>query len=119
MMKNMRVPPGLWELIVSKNPTDYTDDDYDNYARLILKTNTLHRDNNPDNNYPKSSKGQKWKRILKTIWDNRREELFLMESQKEKKEYEETFLDPGKYYYPKRVARGYEGKGVVFFIGRS
>ena len=56
---------GLWELIVSKNPTDYTDDDYDIYARLILKTNTLHRDNNPDSNYPKSSKGQKWKRILK------------------------------------------------------
>ena len=65
--------PGLWELIVSKNPTDYTDDDYDNYARLMLKTNTLHRDNNPDSNYPKSSKGQKWKRILKTIWDNREE----------------------------------------------
>ena len=57
--------PGLWELIVSKNPTDYTDDDYDNYARLMLKTNTLHRDNNPDSNHSKSSKGQKWKRILK------------------------------------------------------
>ena len=39
----------------------------------MLKTNTLHRDNNPDSNYPKSSKGQKWKRILKTIWDNREE----------------------------------------------
>ena len=66
--------PGLWELIVSKNPDDniYTYDDYDNYARLMLKTNTLHRDNNPDSNYPKSSKGQKWKRILKTIWDNRK-----------------------------------------------
>ena len=56
--------PGLWELIVSKNPTYYTDDDYDNYARLMLKTNTLHSDNNPGSNYPKSSKGQKWKRIL-------------------------------------------------------
>ena len=65
--------PGLWELIVSKNPTDYTDNDYDNYSRLMLKTNTLHRDNNRDSNYPKSSKGQKWKRILKTIWDNRGE----------------------------------------------
>ena len=98
--------PGLWELIVSKNPKDYTNDYYDNYARLMLKTNTLHRDNNPESNYPKSSKGQKWKRILKTIWGNRREE-FLRESQKEKKEYEERFFDPGKYYY---------GKGVVFFF---
>ena len=65
--------PGLWELIVSKNPTDYTNDDYDNYANLMLKPNALHRDNNPDSNYPKSSKGQKWKRILKTIWDSRKE----------------------------------------------
>ena len=67
--------PGLWELIVSKNPDDniYTYNDYDNYARLMLKTNTLHRDNNPGSNHPKSRKGQKWKRILKTIWDNRRE----------------------------------------------
>ena len=65
--------PGLWDLIVSKNPTDYTYDDYGNYARLMLKTNGLYRDNNPNSNYPKSSKGQKWKRILKTIWDNREE----------------------------------------------
>ena len=67
--------PGLWELIVSKNADDkiYTNDDYDNYAMLILKTNTLHRDNDPNNIHPKSSKGQKWKRILKTIWENREE----------------------------------------------
>ena len=47
--------PDLWELIVSKNPTDYTNDDYYNNANLMLKTNALHRVNNPDNNYPKSS----------------------------------------------------------------
>ena len=67
--------PGLWKLIVSKNLDDniYTNDDYDNYATLMLKTNTLHRDNDPNNHYPKSSKEQKWKRILKTIRDNREE----------------------------------------------
>ena len=64
---------GLWEFIMSKNPTDYTNDDCNNYANLMLKTSALHRGYNPDNNYPKSSKGQKWKRILKTIWDNRKE----------------------------------------------
>ena len=59
---------------MSKNPDDniYTYDDYDNHARLMLKSNTLYRDNNPDSNYLKSSKGQKWKRLLKTFWDNRR-----------------------------------------------
>ena len=67
--------PGLWELIVSKIPEseNYSDDDYANYARLMLKTNTLHRDNNPNNPYPKSNKGGKWKTILKKIWDNRKE----------------------------------------------
>ena len=39
----------------------------------MLKANTLYRDNNPNSNYPKSSKGQKWKILLKTIWDNRRQ----------------------------------------------
>ena len=56
--------PGLWELILSKNPDDsiYTNHDYDNYTRLMLKTNTLHHDNDPNSKYPKSSKGQKWKK---------------------------------------------------------
>ena len=40
---------------------------------MMVKTNALHRDNNPDRNYPKSSKGQKWKRILTKIWDYRKE----------------------------------------------
>ena len=44
--------PGLWELTVSKNPDGniYTNDDYDNYARLMLKTN---------NNYPVRDKNGK------------------------------------------------------------
>ena len=58
--------PGLWELILSKNPDDsiYMNYDFDNYAKLMLKTNTLHRDNDPNSKYPKSSKGQKWKKYL-------------------------------------------------------
>ena len=51
--------PGLWALIVSIEPKEFTTEDYDNYSRLMLKTNTLHRDNNPDSNYPKSSKSYK------------------------------------------------------------
>ena len=48
--------PGLWELLTSKNPQNYNDDDYENYDRLMLKTNALHRDNDPNNPCPKSSK---------------------------------------------------------------
>ena len=67
--------PGLWELILSKNPDDsiYKDYDYDNYARLMLRTNSLYLDNYPNSKYPKSSKGQKWKKIRRTIWKNREE----------------------------------------------
>ena len=63
--------PGLWELIVSKNPIEYTIEDFNNYTRLMLKTNTLHRDNNPDSIYPKSSKSFKWRYLLRDVWNNR------------------------------------------------
>ena len=36
-----------------------------------MKTNALHRGNNPNNPLPKSSKGGKWKTILGPIWHNR------------------------------------------------
>ena len=53
--------PGLWELIVSKNPEkdNYNDEDEKNYTRLMVKTNALYRDNNPNNSYPKSSRSDK------------------------------------------------------------
>ena len=34
--------PGLWELIVAKNPTHYLKEDLNNYKRLMIKTNALH-----------------------------------------------------------------------------
>ena len=60
-------------MITSKNPKEpIGKEDYENYEKLMLKTNALHRDNNPDNNYPKSSKGYKWRKILNPIWDDRK-----------------------------------------------
>ena len=58
--------PGLWELIVSQNPDDniYTYEDYDNYTRLMLKTNTLHRDNNLDSYLPQKQQGAKMEKII-------------------------------------------------------
>ena len=63
--------PGLWELIVSKEPEDFSNDDYQNYAKLMVKSNALRAGNNPESRKPKSSKGYKWKNILKGIWENR------------------------------------------------
>ena len=67
---------GLWALITSKDPDkeliDWDKHDIRDYGRLMIKTNALHRDNNPKNPYPKSSKSGKWKMILGPIWENRK-----------------------------------------------
>ena len=59
--------PGLWELIVSKEPKDFTSDDYENYAKLMVKSNALRAGNDPESKRPKSNKGYKWNNILKDM----------------------------------------------------
>ena len=61
--------PGLWELITSKNPNNYTNEDKEKYWQLILQTNTIYRNNNLKSNYPKSSKSPKWYNIIKPVWE--------------------------------------------------
>ena len=63
--------PGFWELITSKNPNPeyYTKEDLSKYQQLVILTNTAYRNNNPTQNYPKQSKGNKWKKIIKPIWE--------------------------------------------------
>ena len=67
--------PGLWKLIMSKYPMDgdFTSKDYENYGRILVKTHVLHKGNNPNSPYPKSSKSDKWLGILSDIWKNRKE----------------------------------------------
>ena len=63
---------GLWGLITSKDPDndniDWTKKDRDNYDRLMLKTNALYKNYNPNKNSARSSKSNKWNNILSTIW---------------------------------------------------
>ena len=68
-----RGTPGLWELIVSKEPNKniYNPIDYENYKKLLIQTNAMKSAKNP--NKPKSNKGLKWKKLVKPIWDKRRE----------------------------------------------
>ena len=65
--------PGLWELITSKNPDEskYDLEDLENYAKLLIRSNALHRNYDPDNKRPLSSAGNKWKNILSNIWKNK------------------------------------------------
>ena len=60
--------PGLWELIVSEEPKVFTEEDYKNYARIMLKSNALHRNNDPNDKNPKSNNKYKWTKILSDIW---------------------------------------------------
>ena len=67
--------PGLWDLIMLKDPSPegyYTREDMDNYIKIMTKTHVLHQGNNPNNPFPKSSKGNKWNNVLSTIWENRK-----------------------------------------------
>ena len=65
---------GLWELIMSKNPQNFTDMDYNNYKDLIITTNALHRGDNPKNPYPKASGSYKWVFLLGPIWKSKKKE---------------------------------------------
>ena len=63
--------PGLWELITSKNPQNYDKaKDYAAYRYLLLKSNAIHLDNDPNNRRAKGNyRGDKWKNILNPIWE--------------------------------------------------
>ena len=65
--------PGLWKLIMLKDPTDeyFTMDDHEKYGRILVETHVLHHDNNPNNPHPKSSGGDKW-RLLAEFWKKSR-----------------------------------------------
>ena len=66
--KTFEGTPGLWRLITLKNPENYTEEDLSKYQQLVLLTNTAYRNNDPSQNYPKQSRGYKWKNIIKPIW---------------------------------------------------
>ena len=69
--------------------------DKEEYEDLMVKTNALHRDNNPKNTYPKSSGSDEWNELLSPMWDKYKAE----------KEHEKRLEAWRK--------KGYEGKGVV------
>ena len=67
--ERLKVTRGLWELITSKNPKNYTDEEYDKYKYLMIKTNAIHKDNNEYNIRAKGNyRGAKWKNIVSPIW---------------------------------------------------
>ena len=80
---------GFWNLVTSKEPENYTDEDKDKYRQLVILTNTAYRNNNPNQNFPKNSRGKKWKDIIKPIWE-------AIKKQKEE-EYEEEYEEDEEF----------------------
>ena len=60
--------PGLWELITSRDPMYFNENDKHKYERLMIKTGVIHRDDDPKNPHPKASRSDKWKKIVGPIW---------------------------------------------------
>ena len=90
---------GLWELLTSKYPQSYTDEDYDDYEDLMVITNALHRNNDEDNPHPKGNhKSFKWEKVVRPIWYRKKGGVF----RNPKKGFEYM----GEIKYPK-------GSGVV------
>ena len=78
--------PGLWELVTLKNPEKYVEDDLKKYRKLVILTNTAYQNNNPDQNKPRSSKSNKWKYLIKPIWEAIKKQK---EDENEYQEFEE------------------------------
>lgn len=57
---------GLWELITSKKPKDYNSEDLDKYRNILLKTNAII---NQETGKVKASSGEKYKSIIKPIYE--------------------------------------------------
>ena len=85
--KNFEGTKGFWNLVTSKEPENYTEEDLSKYQQLVILTNTAYRNNNPTQNYPKNSRGYKWKNIIKPIWEA------IKEQEKDEEEYKE-FEEP-------------------------
>ena len=68
--EKFRGTPGLWELIMEERPGRANKNDLEEYKDLLRKTNALHKDFNPKSSYPRSSRSNKWKFLLRPIWDD-------------------------------------------------
>ena len=69
--KEYKGTPGLWELLIMKEPDKsiYKWEDFRNYAEILRNANSMKHNHDPKSNKPKCSKSQKYKQIIRPIWD--------------------------------------------------
>ena len=49
----------------------YDDEELDTYSKIMINTNAIRRDNDPNNPYRKNSRSPKWNSVMKDIWAHR------------------------------------------------
>ena len=66
---------GLWELVVKEKPSErnYNPEDLNTYSEILIETNAMRRNNDPNNTRPKSSVSFKWNNVVKDVWNKRDE----------------------------------------------
>ena len=79
---------GLWELIMNEDPQNFTEEDFLNYGRILKQTNTIYQKNNPNQNRAKSSGGNKWKKLIRPIWDDIKKQKKEIEKDEDEEETE-------------------------------
>ena len=100
--------PGLWDLIVSKEPNNekITASDLENYKNIMLETNSIYKDNDPNQNRGKSN--PKWKKYLADSWDR-----ISKEKQKQNAEKRKAERKTGRKRAPKRQKDPVIGDGLI------
>ena len=93
--KNFEGTKGFWNLVTLKEPENYTKEDLSKYQQLVILTNAAYRNNDPTQNYPKNSRGNKWKNIIKPIWESIKTQKKDEEEYKEFEEPDEDEPTPG------------------------
>ena len=65
---------GLWRLLTYKDKPDnnlYSQNDLNNYSKILWETNSIFKNNDPSTKKPKSSKGNKYINLIKLIWESK------------------------------------------------
>src|SRR5258705_8961425 len=65
---------GLISLLTNKFPSGYSTGDLNYYKEILISTNAMRQNNDPDINNPKSSGSKKWTTIVTHIWSEFRGE---------------------------------------------
>ncbi|XP_063418032.1 uncharacterized protein LOC134700582 [Mytilus trossulus] len=60
--------PGLWELMVMKQPEDFEVDDLHTYGDILRASDAMYQGNSAVSQTPKASKSKKWKEIVSYLY---------------------------------------------------